>query len=106
VDHHRRVCSRAGDCNRCDDGCGVMNCYYCDEPLDEKHYQHAKITGRYQCTWKGDISCKKCFFLTPAEQRKFDAEARKLAKVKPKRVSMYEIPISFKPVLGKPRRVK
>lgn len=79
-------------------------CHYCKQPLDEQHYQRAKETGRYQCTWKGDISCKKCFFLTEEQTQAFYKAGEELGKkTKPRLVTILEIPIS-KPRLGKARR--
>src|SRR6478736_10277382 len=31
----------------------ILNCFYCKQPLDDKHYQHARTTGRYQCAEAG-----------------------------------------------------
>jgi hypothetical protein len=37
-------------------------CFYCNEPLSEKHVAYSRETGKYQVNWEGDIGCKKCFF--------------------------------------------
>lgn len=85
----------------------IPDCFYCKQPLSEKHYLHSKATGQYQVSWNGGISCKKCFFLTPAEMQKCNREAEKLAKRPRKLVPILTVPIKFKMVVaGKPIRSK
>jgi hypothetical protein len=83
----------------------ATNCFYCNQPLSVEHTEQSKKTGQYVCTWKGDISCKKCFFLTPAETQKFYRAAEKSAALrKRKLVPILTIPMKLKVVVGKPIR--
>jgi hypothetical protein len=85
----------------------IHNCYYCNQPLSEKHYQHAKRTGEYQCTWKGDIACRKCSLLEWKERRENIKEAyRRLADPKRKRkvVPILSVPFDVESTLTRKGR--
>jgi hypothetical protein len=76
--------------------------------MNDKHVEHAQATGNFQCTWYGAISCRKCYFLTEAETKKFYRDGEKLMKQqkgKRPRVPILEIPMKVKIVMGKPKRV-